>query len=344
MNTRRYRILLATLPVFLVACGGKKEEPTEVKAVDTAKVGVVTSTLQGVTFEDWGTYPADLRGGEDAVLVSSASGMLRSVAEVGRQVAVGQALCDIDSDRYKAQMDAAKASVDAAKTSMDVARKNVEAGSLGKVSLDGATASYYGAQAQYMGAKKLWEDSRCQAPFAGVVAARMVTRWQAVGPGTPTLRLVRNNRLEATFSVPEAEASTLKAGNSAEFYLLDEGGKVYAGKVAAVDLAADARNRVVSARVDVGNSDGRLRPGMAGKIRILHRTVKNAIVVPSYSLVRREAGVLAMVVKDGVAHEIPVTLGSGNGDSVLVLSGLEVGDKLIVRGAFRVTDGVKVRE
>lgn len=345
MNTRRTRILLAALPALLVACGGKKEEPTQVKAAlaDTASVEVVTTTLQGVSYEDWGTYPADLRGGDDAILVSSASGMLRSVAEVGRRVTAGQALCDIDTERFKAQLEAAKAGMDAAQTAMDVARKNVEAGSLGKISLDNAAATFYGAQAQYMGAKKLWEDSRCQAPFSGIVAARMVNRWQAVGAGTPTLRLVRNDRLEATFSVPETEANGLKAGNAAQFFLLDEPGKIYTGRVSTVDLAADSKNRVVSARVEIANVGGRLRPGLAGKIRILHGTMKDAIVVPSFALVRREGGVYAMVVREGVAHEVSVTLGSGAGDSVYVSSGLKAGDKLVVRGAFRLTDGVKVR-
>lgn len=344
MNTRRTPILLAMMPLLLVACG-KKEEHTQVKAAttDTSSVEVVTTTLQSISYEDWGTYPADLRGAEDAVLVSSASGMLRSVSEVGRRVAPGQALCDIESDRYGAQLDAAKASMDAAQTSMEVARKNVEAGSLGKVSLDAAAAQYHSAKAQYMGARKLWEDSRCQAPFGGIVASRMVNRWQAVGPGTPMLRLVRNDRLEATFSVPEIEANGLKSGNVAQFFLLGEPDKSYSGRVATVDLAADPKNRVVSARVVVGNSDGRLRPGMAGKVRILHRTVKDAIVVPSFALVRREGGVFAMVVREGLAREVSVTLGSGSGDSVYVSSGLKAGDKLVVRGAFRLTDGVKVR-
>lgn len=345
MNTR-IRILMATLPLLLAACSGKHEEPTQVKASnnDSSAVEVVTTTVEGVTYEDWGTYPADLRGAEDAVLVASAAGMLRSVSEVGRRVKAGQALCDIDTDRYKAQLDASKAAMDASQTAMDVAKKNVEAGSLGKSSLDAAAAVYYGAQAQYMGAKKLWEDSRCQAPFSGIVASRMVNRWETIGPGTPTLRLVRNDRLEATFSVPEIEAGELKGGSSAQFFLLEESGQVYKGKVSTVDLAADPKDRVVSARVEVGNVGGRLRPGMAGKIRILHSTEKNAVVVPSFALLRREDGVYAMVVRNGIAHEVRVVLGSGDGDMVHVKSGLKLGDKLVVRGAFRLSEGAKVRE
>lgn len=344
MNTRYYRFLLAVVPLVLVACKGEEKEVDQVKSVDTSSVEVVATKIVGVPYEDWGIYSADLRGAEDAVLVTSAGGTLKSVSEVGSRVAAGQALCNIDSDRYKAQLDAAKAGMDAAQAAMDVARRNVEAGSLGKAALDGAAAQFYGAQSQYLGAKTQYQDSRCQAPFAGVIASRLVNRWQAIGPGTPTLRIVRNDRLEASFAVPEAEAHEVRAGMDAAFYLLENPGKLYHGKVSTVDLAADARNRVVVARVIVANSQGRLRPGLAGKVRILHGKFDAAVVVPSSSLLRREDGVFAVTVLDGKAHEVPVVLGSGSGDSVQVLSGLAVGDRLIVQGAFRVSEGTKVRD
>lgn len=341
MNTRNSILLVAALPILFVGC--KKEEPDQVKsAADTTVVEVVTSKLASIAYQDWGTYPADLRGVEDAILVTSAAGTLKSVVEVGSHVKVGQALCDIESDRYHAQLEAARAGTDAAKTAMDVAKRNVEAGSLGRSALDAAAAQYYAANAQYLGAKKQYEDSRCQAPFAGVVASRMVNRWEVVGPGTPTLRIVRNDRLEATFSVPETDAAALKRGQSAEFVLIDNLGNPYPGKVSTIDLAVDSKNRTVSARVVVSNHDGRLRPGLAGKIRLLKRDLKDAIVVPSFALLRREDGVYAMVAEKGKAAERRVVLGSGSGDSVLVESGLKAGDELVVRGAFRLTDGVRV--
>jgi len=343
MNTRYSRILLAALPILFVACEGKEKEAEQVKSVaDTSSVEVVTSKLVAAPFQDWGVYPADLRGADDAVLVTSAAGTLSSVAEVGARVQVGQALCSIDSDRYQAQLEAARSGMEAARAAMEVARKNVEAGSLGKAALDAASAQFHNASAQFLGAKKQYEDSRCQAPFAGVVASRLVNRWQVVGPGTPTLRIVRNDRLEATFAVPETEASALKAGQDAQFYLLDKPERIYTGKVSTVDLAADTRNRTVSARVVVANRDALLRPGLAGKIRILKRSLPEAIQVPSYALLRRETGVYAMVVEGGKAAERRVELGSGSGDSVLVESGLKAGDELVVRGAFRLTDGVRV--
>jgi membrane fusion protein (multidrug efflux system) len=270
--------------------------------------------------------------------------VVHSIAAVGQRVAAGQALCDIESDRYKVQMDAAKAAWDAAKSQMEITAKNVEAGSLGKTALEGATAQSFSTQAQYLGAKKVYEDSRCQAPFAGVVANRMVNQWQAVGAGTPMLRIVKVDRLEADFTVPEEESHGLANGLPVEFFLLDSPDRVYKGKLSSVDLAVDSRDRTMGAKVVIANVGNRLKPGMVGRARVLRKSYPSAIVVPSTALLRQEKGVTAAVVRDGVAHMVDVQLGSAQGDSVQVLSGLKVGDHLVVQGAFRVSEGAHVKE
>lgn len=353
-------LTVSVAALALVSCKGKEkeEEKTVVKSVDTASVTVVTSTLKGIPWTDWASYSADLRGAEDAILVTTAAGVVSQVSEVGRVVQEGQGLCDIESERYKVQYEAAKSAVDANKAAqvsskgeLERTKANVDAGSLGKAALDGASAQYAGlvaqgkaSEAQMLAAKKQYEDSRCQAPFNGIVATRLVNRWQSVAPGTPTLRLVRNDRLEANFTVPEAEARGLKTGITVEFNGIDDEGQVYKGAVSSVDLAADSRNRTVGAKVLIVNAGGRLRPGMVGKARLLRKSYTAAVVVPSAALLRQEKGVKAAIVKDGVAKMVEVELGSAVGDSVLVTSGLKIGDKLIVQGAFRVSDGTRVKE
>ena len=353
-------ILTVAVGAFaLVSCGnGKHEEKTLVTSVDTATVSVVVSEIKGVPWTDMASYSADLRGIEDAVLVTTALGVVNSVAEVGRGAKAGQQLCDIESDRYKVQYEAAKSAVDAnkaaqisARSEVDRTKANVEAGSLGKAALEGASAQYAGlvaqgkaAESQMLGARKQWDDSRCLAPFSGIVATRLINRWQSVGAGTPTLRLVRNDRLEANFTVPETEARELKVGVPVEFFQLDEPEKIYKGNVSSVDLAADQRNRTIGAKVVVMNAGGKLRPGVVGRARLLRKKYAEAVVVPSSALLRQENGVRAAVAENGVARLVDVELGSSQGDSVLVRSGLKIGQKLIVQGAFRVSEGTRVKE
>jgi membrane fusion protein (multidrug efflux system) len=353
------KLALLTISVLTMLAGCKKpEDRTMVTSADSTAVTVVVSKLQGIRWSDWADYPADLRGVEDAMLVTSAGGVADMVSEVGRTVKAGEGLCDIESDRYKAQYDAAKASVEANKASQDAMRDelartkaNVDAGSLGKAALQNIQAQLAGlvaqgkaAEFQVLGAKKQYEDSRCQAPFAGVVASRMVNRWQSVAAGTATFRLVRSDRLEADLSIPEAESHDFRSGVAAEFVLLDRPSESYRGTVTSVDLAADAKNRVMTARVVIPNPGGQLRPGMVGRVRVLRQDLSDAVVVPSAALLRKDRGVSAMVVVGNKAHEVPVELGAGRGDSILVRSGLKPGDRLVVQGAFRVSEGTLVKE
>lgn len=350
---------LLTVSVLALLAGCEKEEAkTVVTSADTTAVPVVVAKVTGIEWADWASYSASLRGVEDGQMVTSAAGVVSSVAVVGKVAKAGEALCDIESDRYRVQYEAARAAVEANKASQlslqgELARTkaNVEAGSLGKAALEAMQAQLAGlvaqgkaAESQALMARKQYDDSRCLAPFAGVVASSGITRWQSVGQGSPTLRLVKADRLEASFSVPEAQSQGLKAGMPAEFVTLDRPEEPYRGTVSSMDLAADERDRVMGAKVVVPNAGNRLRPGMVGRVRVLRQKLSNAVVVPSASLLRKDKGVSAMVVENGKAREVAVTLGSSRGDSVLVTSGLKPGDRLVVQGAFRVSEGSRVKE
>ncbi len=352
------KLFLTVSVLGLLAGCGKKEDKTVVTSADSTAVQVVVAKVIGVQWSDWASYSASLRGVEDGQLVTSAAGMVSSVATVGKSVKAGEALCDIESTRYRVQYEAAKAAVEASNASQvamqgEVARTkaNVDAGSLGKAALEamqaqlaGLVAQGKGAESQALMAKKQYDDSRCLAPFAGVVASSNLNRWQTVGPGFPTLRLVKSDRLEATFSVPESQSSALKAGMPAEFELLDSPDEPFKRTVFSLDLAADDRDRVMNAKVVIPNTGNRLRPGMVGRVRVMRQKLANAVVVPSASLLRKDKGVSAMVVENGKAREVAVTLGSSRGDSVLVTSGLKSGDRLVIQGAFRVSEGSRVKE
>lgn len=340
MKTRTLAAV-AAMPFIFVACG-KEPEKTQVHSVDSTSIAVVVGTVTSAPYKEWTTFPAELRGLDDALIVTSAAGRVNSISTVGKSVRAGEALCDIESERYRAQYDAAVAQTDFSKGEMDRAKSNVEAGSLGASALQGATAVWLGARSQMLAAKKQWEDSRCQAPFSGVVASRLVERWGNVGPGSPMLRLVRTDRLEAVMAIPEVSAVGLKTGTLARFRSLETGASID-GKVTSVDQAVEPRHRTVTVRIELPNVKGQLRPGMVGKGSVLVKDWKDAVRVPSTALVRKESGVSAMLDKGGVAKEVSVILGSGEGDSVLVREGLAAGDRLVVEGAFRLSEGGRIK-
>jgi RND family efflux transporter MFP subunit len=339
-------VLAASL--LIAACGGKKDKAGDSKKVSadtTVAISVVTTTVAAVPFEDWGTYSAELRGTDDALLTAPApgGGRVNKVSAVGTKVAKGQALCDIEADLYGAQLKQAQAAFDLAQGELDRAKNNVSQGFVGKAVQDKAELDFQGARVALFQAKRANESSRCEAPFAGVLVSRSVEQFQSVGPGMPTVRVAGLSRLEALVSIPETEAEGYREGQRAEFTLLQVGSKPIVGVIGNLDRAVQSTNRVISARIQVGNPGSTLSPGMIGKVRILRHRYDKALVVASQAVLRLQDGTAVMRVENGIAHQVPVVLGPSLGDSVVILSGISEGDRIITVGSFQVSEGTRVK-
>ena len=148
--------------------------------------------------------------------------------------------------------------------------------------------------------------------------------------------------LEATISIPESEAFGYKEGMRAQFRLLQHPENIFPGQIKSIDRAVETQSRTVSARIIINNRGGMLKPGMVGRANILRRTFDNAIVVPSAALLHLESGIAAMVVEDGKAKQRRVRVETTAADSSLVTEGLHTGDKLVVTGAFQISEGTRV--
>lgn len=322
---------------------GDKEAPAAGGRSDSAAVSVVVSEIKARPFEDWGSYSADLRGIEDVYLTAPyQGGRVGSVRDVGVKVRQGEPLCDIDADKYEAALSAANAQVDVAKGELERAKTNVENGSLGKSALDGANLAYQNARMLQASAKRAFEECKCQAPFDGMMVSRSIDKYQSVNPGMPTVRLARIDQLEAVIAIPENEAFNYTEGMRTQFHLLQSPEKPYTGTLQNLDRAVDSRSRTVTGRIVINNSQGALKPGMVGRARILRKTYAAAVVIPSIALLRLQNGMFVMVAENGKARQHPVKVEASTADSSLVTSGLKPGDKLIIMGAFQVSDGTPV--
>ncbi len=340
-------LLLLAIAALLAACNKKKsndEDAQRVSADTTNAIRVVTAVVEPRPFEDWGLYSADLRGLDDAVLTAPApgGGRVNTVATVGKTVAKGQSLCNIDSDKYGAMLAQAKAALDYAQGELDRTKSNIDKGYVGKAVLDKSNLDYQSARVAYLQAVRAYQDSRCQAPFSGVLVSRFVEQFQSVPPGAPTVRVAGIRRLEVDVSIPESDAFDYREGQKAEFQVLQSGIKPVEGHIRSLDRAVEDRDRTVTARIEIPNPGKALKPGMIGKAHILRHRYEKALVVSSQAVLRLQEGTVIMRVVDGRAQKAAVTLGATAGDSVMVDAGLSAGDRIITVGAFQVSDGTKV--
>ena len=108
----------------------------------------------------------------------------------------------------------------------------------------------------------------------------------------------------------------------------------FAGKVTYVGNILDKDTRTAVARVEVANVEGRLKPGLFANVEIEKAARRAALRLPENALVLLQGQMTAFVVRGSGFEPRPVEIGERNGGMVVVKSGLEAGDHVVVAGAY----------
>lgn len=122
-----------------------------------------------------------------------------------------------------------------------------------------------------------------RAPFDGQVVARAANPGQAADPSKPLFVVADTGRVWLTLRVRSEDADRVKAGQPVRFRYADKSGTggTAEGAVAWASPAADEKTRAIPVRVELSNTDGRLRAGTFGTAFIVLRAEPDAVVVPS---------------------------------------------------------------
>ena len=172
-------------------------------------------------------------------------------------------------------------------------------------------------------------------PDDGVVSSRTVSVGQIAQAGTEMLRLLRQKRVEWRAEVPEALVGRIKSGQAASLTGAD--GTRIEGKVRAVAPTVSLSNRTALVYVDIHS--GNARPGMFARGSIDVGTGE-AMLVPAPSVVMQDGYSYVFVLGEGDKVERRlVQTGNVRGDDMELVSGVQAGEKVAVKGAGFLKDG-----
>lgn len=357
ISTRAARTgILLTALLALSACGGgdhdKKAEAGKAEAARAAGQTVTAATATVIDQPRSVNASGSVSAWEEVPVGAETGGLVAVGVYVdeGTYVRQGQLLVKLNDSVLQAQLRQQQAGVTAAEANAareDAALARAQElrgrGFLSQASLDTATANQRSAQAQLASAQAALSEIRTRldqtnirAPVAGLISSRSVTRGQIVQPGVELFRMVRDGRLELDAQVPEAELRTIRAGMGATITSDQATGAT--GRVRIVTPGVDAQTRLGVARIALNPGSG-LRPGMFARAAI-DVGAQPAIVVPSDSVVFREGkpGVYVIGARNAV-HFTLITTGARSGDQIQVITGLQAGQRVVVRGAGFLGEG-----
>jgi HlyD family secretion protein len=280
-----------------------------------------------------------------------------------------------DSVKAKTDLASARQALDAAQKLLESRQSLLREGALAQKPVDEARVAQVQAQSQYETAKQHlnsletvgraeqvksaqaqmdaanahYESAVAQAsyadvrsPISGVVSERALNIGEMASTGTAVFSIVDISRVVARANVPVRDAASVRVGKTAT--ISGPGGELI-GKVTVVSPAVDPSTTTVEVWVEAVNSHEKMTPGTTVHISINAGEIPAALSIPAAALLASDDGGEKVMVAgaDSLAHERKVEVGVRGGDDVQILSGIKVGDRVIVEGGLGLDDKARIQ-
>jgi membrane fusion protein (multidrug efflux system) len=357
MRTLRARIattatLLSLLALGAAGCG----EEAAVESVSATPV--LVGRVEAHRIEDRIEATGQLLARSQAAVAAQVGGEVTRIArDEGVAVAEDELVVEIDPERRTLEAESARAMLaqadaQASEAARELARmEKLHAQGVAadakldqvRTALRSAHASREALQAQLGMAERSVRDSSVKAPFAGLVARRYVSEGEFVAPGQKLFDLVALDPIEVEFHLPERDSSRVAVGAPVGVRVAPFPDEVFQATVTVVSPTIDATTRTLRVKAQLANSDGRLRPGLFARADLGVAVREGVAMIPEEAVLQRADGPVAfrLVAADRV-ERCTLELGAFRDGKVEVRSGLEVGDRLVVRGHNDLVNGSRV--
>lgn len=363
----RSLFLIAIAAVLLITGGctdpGSADATTGDAAVDEAsqstrrQVRIETLILEPTTFEDVIEITGAVEANNDATVSAQGNGTLLYRVNRGTYVGRNGLIAQIDSTLTHAAFMQAKAQVEVAQAQYDLAHDSFKRQEplfqdsiISAIEFEGVRAQLNQASGQLNQAKAAMtqfreqlDNTRITAPFGGTVETFFADIGEQVMPGSQIARIVNTRTVKVVAGVPERYANDIEVGTqvSLGFDTYNEENKV--GTVAFVGRAINPNNRTFPVEIKLDNADQSLKPEMVARLYLTREVFNDVIVIPQDAVPLNEEGQSVFVVVDEggtqVAERRGIKLGPSYDGKVVVESGLNAGDEVVVLGQYNLTEG-----
>jgi membrane fusion protein, copper/silver efflux system len=173
-----------------------------------------------------------------------------------------------------------------------------------------------------------------RAPMTGEIAEKLVTQGQAVQAGDNLFLIADRRVLWVDLAVYEMDARSLRIGAPVAVSVDALPGRSYEGRITFIHPTVDEKTRTLTARAEVVNRDGKLRPGMYATALIRPATA-SALTVPTQAVLPTGTRNLVFVNRgDGRFVSRAVRVGVRTDSLVEIVRGLEPGDEVIASATY----------
>jgi len=346
--------------LFFSACN-QPDKKTATALPPTPVSVVAAQTGDAVYYDD---YQATVTALNIVELRAQVSGFITGIFfKEGDVVPQGKALYEIDRRKYIAAYNQAEANLSSANANLVKAQKDIDRynmllqnDAVARQTVDQAQAAFEQAKgnvdvakAGVLTAKTELSYATITAPFTGRIGISQVRLGAEVSPGTTLLNTISSEHpIGVDVVINEQDISRFynyqKNPTDSTFKLQLSDGMAYnePGKILAIDRGVNNQTGTVTVRVQFPNKSDVLKDGMSGVLKVLNDQSGERIIIPYKAISEQMGEFFVFVSLDTIAKQHKVKLGPRIGANVVVMSGIQSGDKIITDGFQRLRDGGKI--
>ena len=290
---------------------------------------------------------------EGVSVAADADGIVAKISvENGAAVKTGDILVELDASVEIAQLAAAQARADLSRVNYDRAKDLFDRNATSKSEFDLADATQKQAIADMAAINAQIAKKQVRAPFDGRVGIREINPGQFVARGRSLLPLQKLNPIFVNFGIPQRNLPALAPGQSVDVKVDAFPGRVFKGRITAVNSEVDASTRNISVQATLENPNEVLRSGMFARVSVEMSAGEPLVVVPSTAIAYASYGNSIFIVekiKDKAGNEFLgvrqqfVKLGTTRGDLVAITEGVKPGEVVVTAGVFKLRNNVPVQ-
>jgi membrane fusion protein (multidrug efflux system) len=294
-------------------------------------------------FETNLSLSGSLEANEQVEIRSEVSGIVENIYfNEGSNVAKGQVLFKVNDIELRAQLGQAKTKESLASENERRAKLLLQKEAISQEEYEIARADFKSAQAQSQIIRAQISKTAVKAPFAGKIGLRSISPGTYITPSILVAKLVNSSKLKITFSIPEKYANQVQLNSNLTFKVAGSD-ESYLAKIYALEPEISVNTRTLQVRAIAENEKGKLFPGTFADVIFPLDKIKNAILIPTEAIIPIQSGKKVFVSKSGKAQEIMVETGSRTAASLLIISGLKVGDTVLTSGIMSLKNDSPVK-
>jgi membrane fusion protein (multidrug efflux system) len=320
-----------------MAQNARPQRPPVPVAVAAAEVGPIASYYRAT---------ASLEAEKQADVLARVEGVVTAVvAEEGDVVAEGDVLLRIEDRQYRYRVEQAQARTAQLRAAFERLEEMRKEQLATDAEFETARADLASAEADEGLARLELSYAHVTAPVSGVVTQRLVDEGQNLTAGTPVYTLVDVHPLLARVHVPSREFRALEVDQQVEL-VLDSTGQRLAGRIKLISPVIDPASGTIKVTVEVPEYPAGTRPGDFAEVRIVTELRPDALLVPRTAVVTEKGEAAVFVVVEGesvTAERRLVEVGFTDDDRAQLLSGVTVGERVVVKGQRSLKHGQNVR-